>query len=1003
MKKSVMETAYRYYYLWRRLEAYKKMKKDKAGASFLKGEKIARTIEKLHEQAFKKIGKLSCEGYVTKEPVPFENRTEGLKTFITEKTVWAENVFDCAWLHITGTMPDKPGEKKFRIDCGGEGLVYTKDGKVTQGITSRYSQFSPDLGLANKTVVDTEELTGGDGKIDFWIDCAANDLFGNRKNDSKVSKLDISVYEKEIDALAYDMEVLFDVYAYNYNDEFEKRIVKALLKVLPKCKKLTAEKAKSLRAELAPLLQEKNDKYAFTFHSIGHAHLDLAWLWPLRESHRKGGRTFANQLRNIKNYDGYIFGASQAQLYDWVKKDYPAIYEDVKKAAAEGRWDVQGATWVEPDSFCISGESMIRQFYYGKKFFESEFGQDMKIFWVPDSFGYSGCLPTVMKLAGVPYFLTQKMSWNKYNKFPYHTFRWEGLDGSSVLAHMLPECTYNGPMNTYSFKKAEKYYYERKYNNEAMALFGIGDGGAGPGVEHIERAVRMADLKDTPKVDFMKSEDIFKRLDDDEKEYPVHKGELYLEKHQGTQTSHGRNKRYNRKCEFALKNYDLLSAVATEKGIELPLTRERVDEIWKEILLYQFHDILPGSSIDRVYTESEERYAVLLSELTAAIKTLEAALSGGKTVFNYNPYAYRMPYKADGKWYDLTVGAFGAAEINKLSEVKASVTATADTLENEFLRVTFSGGAITSLFDKKMGKEFVPHGGKTAVISKYVDSGDAWDFPKDYRNKKKDAVCTAFSTGTDGAEAYAEATYTLDENIVTQRFSLLSGARQLTVKMKVVCKQEESMLRIAFPVDIYTSECTFNVQFGHLTRRTTEENSIEKAQFEVNGQKFVDMSEVNYGVSILNDCKYGFRCKGNVMDMNLIRTPRKGPSRKPEQGEHEINYAILVHEGQMGQETYKAAYLLNNPLSLVEGKGEKATIGYTCDNENVVVEEVKSADDGKGVIARIYNSSSKPQTANLSFAGKKAVCRCDIFENEIGEIKTPLTLGKFELMIVRFE
>ena len=265
------------------------------------------------------------------------------------------------------------------------------------------------------------------------------------------------------------------------------------------------------------------------------------------------------------------------------------------------------------------------------------------------------------------------------------------------------------------------------------------------------------------------------------------------------------------------------------------------------------------------------------------------------------------------------------------------------------------------------------------------------------------AVCTGFSTGTDGPEAYAEATYTADENKITQRFSLLSGERKLTVKMKVDCHQESSMLRIAFPVDIYTSECTFNVQYGHLTRRTTEENSIEKAQFEVNGQKFVDMSEINYGVSILNDCKYGFRCKGNVMDMNLIRTPKKGPSHRPEQGAHEINYAILVHEGPMGEETYKAAYLLNNPLVPVLGSGSGLDLGFTCDNDNVVVEAIKPSDDGKGFVARVYNSSSKSQTANLTFAGKTAVCRTDIFENKIADAETPLTLRKFELAILKFE
>ena len=608
--------------------------------------------------------------YVTKEPVSFEDRFQGEAKEIKKDSKWAEEVFDCAWFHITGALPDgfSVEDLVLMLNCGGEALLYDVNGQEIQSVTCFAAGFGAGLGTPVKRIVPIyDELQQGN-RIDFWMDCGANDLFGDMHNESRIGELSIGVCHHLIRALAYDVQVLLSVYDYGADQAFNQEIRKAMDTIVS-CGDITEDNAALMREVLKPLLERKNtDPHTFTYSAMGHAHLDLAWLWPIRESKRKGARTFSTQIKNIERYPEYIFGASQAQLYQWIKDGYPRIYDKVKRLAETPNWDLQGATWVEPDSNLISGESMVRQFYYGKQFFKREFGKDMQIFWVPDSFGYSGCLPQVMKLAGVKYFLTQKISWNVYNKFPYHTFYWQGIDGSEVLAHMLPEDTYNAPVRGDVLTAGEKNYSERSISDHAMSLFGIGDGGAGPGYEHLERARRFRDLYSMPRVQYEKSDDFFARLDDPTVPYPTHRGELYLERHQGTYTTRAKNKYFNRKCEIALGNYEKLMALALSRGVEVPLSQDAIDEIWKEILLYQFHDILPGSSINRVYEECEKRYTAIYQTLENAIRFLSEKLIDNDALVNFNPFEYETNIQLDGKWYHAKLPALGFTSVSAMEE-----------------------------------------------------------------------------------------------------------------------------------------------------------------------------------------------------------------------------------------------------------------------------------------------------------------------------------------------
>lgn len=989
----------------RKLNEHRKLNGSVNASNAVMRIKIDKMIEALFDRSYSSVGDLYMDAYVSEEPLPFEQKTEGRKIEnITLGDKWAKNAFDCAWFHITGRVPAVTAGKKvvYLLNLGGEGLVFKTDGTPIQSVTCYASDYDYSFGQPVKRVVnDFSE----NGEVDFWVDAAANDLFGNLKNGAVIDEACIAVCNENIRALAYDLQVLISVYDTNKEDEYTSEIFKNCKSLLNTYETLSDTDAAEIREELAPLLAQTNSGSQFEYFAVGHAHLDLAWKWPIRESKRKGARTFSTQLHNIELYPDYIFGASQAQLYSWIKTDYPELYERVRAAAKTPNWDVQGATWVEMDSNLISGESLIRQFYYGKKFFREEFGQDMKILWLPDSFGYSACIPQVMKLAGVPYFLTQKMSWNTVNKFPYHTFKWQSPDGSEVFAHMLPEDTYNGPVLGRRTKFGENNYQERAISDKSIMLFGIGDGGAGPGYEHIERLQRFKDLSHMPKVTPKKALDSFKLLDDGITHYPLHKGELYLERHRGTYTTQSKNKKYNRKCEFALKNYEYLMLLAKEKGINIPISDTELEEIWKEVLLYQFHDILPGSSINRVYEECVPRYEAVLEQLSSAIKELSRKLFG-HGLLNLNSFEYSGMFKLDGEWYTATVPAMGFLPVSSMTKTDCfTVKATNETLENDKLCVTFSDGCITSLFNKALNREFVRPGTKMGVFSSYIDIGDCWDIrPYNYQKTKKDAKCTAFRTFTDGARAVAEADFRLGDSTIQNRFVLTQGSELLEMEINIDCHQKSKMLRAAFPVNVQTDICKFNIQFGHLARKTTESNSVEKAQFEVSGQKFADMSSKDCGVTLINDCKYGYRCKNGVIDVDLIRSPKGGPGKNVDQGKHSVKLAIYTHNGALDTESYRYAYAVNNAIETVYGEGNNDVFApYRCDNENIVLEAVKIAEEKDCAILHLYNCTESGQKCKIAFEGYEVKSITNVMEDEDAPVSDTLEFRAFELKLVRIK
>ncbi len=944
---------------------------------------IRRATERLQKNVYNEIAKLAGSGYVTKEPVPFSEKTSGKKIDVAEGVKWGE-LWDCAWFFIEGTIPNGTDLKNtaLLIDVSGEGCVFDENGCPVRGITNVDSGFDTSLGKPLKIEVELDKAKVKNGKVSLWLDCAMNDLFGGYCGDGKIKMMRIVTVNRNVKSLLYDFAVLSTLEKELDNSDPRKlSVVYALYDAATALGNgINDSSVKKAASLLAPELKKRGGDPSLSISAIGHAHIDLAWLWPIRETKRKGARTFSTALANMELYPDYIFGASQPQLYEWMKELYPELYAKVKARIAEGRWEAQGAMWVEADTNISSGEALARQLLYGKRFFMQEFGKDIKTLWLPDVFGYSAALPQLLKKAGVDYFMTIKLSWSEHNKFPHHTFTWQGIDGSSVLAHMPPEGTYNSAASPHSIKSAERNYSEKGVCPEALLLFGIGDGGGGPGEDHLERLSREKNLSGLPPVKQELSEEFFKRIEKKQSKYPVWNGELYLEKHQGTYTTQARNKYYNRKCEFALAELEFASLLCGD------YPKNELDKMWKEILLYQFHDILPGSSIARVYDESVPRYREILTKaremtVSAYEKAAENYGLSGIVYANATGFERTENVVENGEWKKVTVPAFG---LSKSYDSKFSVKATENKIENKNLKVRFNNkGQVVSIYDKVNSRELLAAPGN--VLRLYNDESDAWDMKFTYRDDlcmEVDACESEFYV--DGAEACAKFTYKFGNSEAVCIAVLSDGANRIDFRVYVNWQENFQMLRVFFPFDIHTNEAACNIQFGEIKRSTTKNTSWDNARFEICAQKYIDFRETGYGAALLNDCKYGVHAEGATAELNLLRSTSY-PGRNADRGEQFFTYAVMPHTDELS--VVKEAYRLNVPLTAFES-GVK---GYTdthnkifADIEgNAVIETVKKAEDSDDIIVRAY----EPVGARISLKAEtlfdiSEVFECDILENE---------------------
>ena len=765
---------------------------------------------------------------------------------------------------------------------------------------------------------------------------------------------------------------------------------------------------------------------------VGHTHIDCAWLWTLRQTREKVQRSFSTVLTLMKRYPEYRFTASQPLEYQFLKEDDPDLYRQVKERIREGRWEAEGAMWVEADCNLTSGESLVRQILYGKRFFKEEFGVDSRVLWLPDVFGYSAALPQILKKSGVDWFVTSKISWNDTNRMPYDTFLWRGIDGTAVNTHFLTaqsdygkpsdtHVTYNGHTGARMISGTYKRYGQKALHHEALLPYGFGDGGGGPTAEQIEllrRGFNGVPGCPNARPGFVREylERLAASIKDDPR-LPVWQGELYLEFHRGTYTTQANNKKNNRRAELLYQNAELL-ATADKTLFGTPFPTEDLRRGWRILLTNQFHDIIPGSSIREVYEQSDRDYAEAFGIGRKIVDGAESRVASavdaraGYVVFNPHGFTTEGLVRIDGK-AALTppVPAKGYAAVDRFV-TENHVRVDGHTVETNRYRVVFDDcWQIASLYDKQQSREVLQAGKPGNELRLYddrPDTYDAWEWQA-YSREKYHAVTAvdAVKTVRDGARCGVCVARSFGASRIEQTIWFYDDAGQIDFETRVDWHEEHRMLKAAFPVDVHASRATFEIQFGAMERPTHFNTAWEQAKFETCAHKYVDLSDSGYGVSLLNDCKYGHDVHDGVMQLSLLRAPT-WPDEKADRGEHTFTYALCPHAGTLADsDTVKRAYYLNEPMTAVRATGKKTTIpaawsAVTVDRENVICETVKEAENGDGVIVRFYECADRRTTATVKLglpAGE--VFLCDLMENELE--KLPLTNGAFTHTFGNFE
>ena len=770
---------------------------------------------------------------------------------------------------------------------------------------------------------------------------------------------------------------------------------------------------------------------------IGHTHIDVAWWWTVAQTREKVGRSFATVLKLMDEYPNYKFMSSQPQLYAFLKERYPELYEKAKQRIKEKRWEPEGGMWVEADCNLTSGESLVRQFMHGKRFFKEEFGVDNRILWLPDVFGYSGALPQIMKKCGIDYFMTTKLAWNQFNKVPYDTMMWRGIDGTEVLTHLITTLgvsqpikdyftTYNGMLHPDAIMGGWMRYQNKDINNDILVSYGYGDGGGGPTREMLETSIRMEKgIKGIPKVRQEFSRTYFEELEErvkGDRRLPVWEGEFYFEYHRGTYTSMARNKRSNRKAELGLMDLELLSVLAQAQAA---YPAEELDRMWKKVLINQFHDILPGSAIHEVYEVTKEEYAALQKEIKALEEERLHALVGdgeGITIFNTTGHdrsdivelgeIHAEALKdAEGVLYPVQKTAEGAvvyvehlpskgyktfAAVSGETEQKTPFVIVGDhTLETPFYTVHLDAeGRFDRIYDKENDREVLQDGKKGNQFRMYEDKPmcfDNWDVDIYYTEKYWDVndVISMEWTECGPVRTTLEIERRESNSVIRQKIHFYADSRRIEFETYVDWKEHQTLLKVHFPVNVHTDEATFDVQFGNLTRKVHTNTSWDKARFESCGQKWIDLSEGHYGVSMLNDCKYGHSVKDSNMALTLIKSGIE-PNPVADQEEHYFTYAIYPHaEKWQAAKTVEQAYDLNQPaIAVAGGKPGSLLSKASVDKSNVVLETIKCAESGEGTIIRMYESENALTKTNLVVEGdyNKAFV-CNLLEEEEAELE----------------
>jgi alpha-mannosidase len=933
------------------------------------------------------------------------------------------------WFHVLGHVPEAWMGKQVAalFDLGFDGstgftceALAWKDGLPWRGVDPNHRRLP---------------LVGAE--IDFYLEAAANpraslsgpddapSMIALRKSPTPAFTLrqaELRSWDPNLRQIALDFKVLLDLAIALPGDEPRERILEALDRF--------AHDGDAAHLESA-LSHPTTSTHVIS--AIGHAHIDTAWLWPLRETRRKCARSFSTALALMDEYPEYRFACSQPAQYAWMKENYPDVYGGIRAKVASGQWEPVGAMWVEADCNLPSGEALVRQLLHGKRFFMKELGYDTKDLWLPDVFGYPASLPQLITEAGCDFFLTQKLSWNEVNKPAHHTFMWEGIDGSRIFTHFPPADTYNGDFSAGQIVRSAAAFKDSDRSSHSLYLFGWGDGGGGPEPDMIEAARRLRNLGGAPRVNLERSIDFFTKASNEAHDLTTWVGELYFELHRGTYTSQSRTKRLNRRAEQALREAEQWSVAATPPALRAtsppnsareaavrPVGGEdgypagELEAAWKRLLVNQFHDILPGTSIDWVYEEAErdlEEVIETAGSLAAAAQAKLAGAGANVAVFNVTSHARREVADIGGRLEMVEAPPCGwAVHDGAITDARSGVKVAGRVMENELLRVEWDEhGLLTSIWDKQASRQVLTASARGNLLQLHHDNParwDAWDIDIEYRNSVTDLVELAAEEVELSGPLRAAVRFTrrFGGSTLEQRMVLDAGSRVLRFETDVDWRETHKLLKVAFPVDVRSTRATYEIQFGHVERTTHTNTSWDLARFEVCAHRWADLGEAGYGVALLNDCKYGYDILGSVMRLSLLRAPTH-PDPTADKGRHRFIYALMPHPDDFREAgVIAAAEDLNFPLRMVGTglhAGEHQSL-IEVDTPQVVVEAIKRAEDSDAIVVRLYEAWGGRCHARVrtTLPARRATL-CDLLERERSDV--PLRGNELELEFAPFK
>ena len=999
------------------------------------------------------------------------------------------------WMHQEVSLPEEwKGRRPVGLfdfgktgagnNSGFEAMCYL-NGKPYQGVDANHMEvFFP------------EELCGKSFRLDFRLWSGLEGGGVPTEQEHRISRADLACLDEKTDDLYYLGNLILDTIRQLDDADPVKYGLQNALDRACRCIDWSYPGSGTFYEtvyQADDLLNEEIDgmekQSAVNVYCVGHTHIDMAWLWRLKHTHEKASRSFSTVLRMMELFPEYIFLQTQPQIYEYIKEDFPEIYEEIKKRVREGRWETDGGMWVEADCNLTSGESLTRQLLIGSRFLKEEFGKDVEFLWLPDVFGYSWALPQILKKSGIDMFMTTKISWNQYNRMPHDTFRWKGMDGSEVLTHFIttPEpwngpdswfYTYNGLLTARTVKGVWDSYSEKEMNKDLLISFGYGDGGGGVNRDLLEARRRLDRIPGLPNVKTSSAGAYFRKLKENvgNTEQYVHTwdGELYLEYHRGTYTSQGYNKRMNRKMELLYRKAEWLTAMKAVGERDLARAeQEKLTKGWKLILTNQFHDIIPGSSIHEVYEDSRRDYETVrqIGEEVIADYREHALQSAEDTYTVYNASGWKSDILAkipeaklgtftDGEGTVLCsqqgdrmyyvqvpeVPAFGHCRVrfceaegereaagqrdaagqseaegqsdaagNGMGQTGQKVfSASGKQLETPFYFLTLNDyGQITRLYDRQEEREVLAPGERGNVLQVFEDKPldyDAWDIDIFYQEKMREVTeLTAFEVAEQGPlrlVVHMEWKYMntdISQDMVLYRFD-----RRIDFETDVELRERQQLFKAAFTVDVRSTYATYDIQYGNVRRPNHWNTSWDQARFESVGHRFADLSERNYGVALLNDCKYGYDVKGNVMRISLLRSGLQ-PDHLQDLGRHRFTYALLPHKGDFVEgRVVQSGYALNNPADVFKG-AEQAVSGsfFTVDNDQVEIDAVKRSEDGQYLVVRFHDFAGARQkvTVEPAFA-YRAWAEGSLMEQPLSRFdggKVRLELHPYEIKTILFQ